>query len=107
MPMVFKHKIMVISAVVFILILAAGYFTLLHFRKQGSYCLTGAFLADRPTTDSIKGFTADYGKQPAIILIFLDWGKYPDEAVIRDIYESGSALMITWEPWIAPQKTAI
>lgn len=70
-------------------------------------CLTGAFLADKPTAASIEKFSADYGKRPALILIFLDWGKYPEESVIRDVEEAGSRLMITWEPWDASQKAGI
>jgi len=75
--------------------------------KKGTGCLTGAFLENRPTVASIEQFEADYGKRPAVVLVFLDWGKYPDETVIRDVYGSGSVLMITWEPWVASQKAAI
>ena len=74
---------------------------------KGVECLTGAFLADRPSMTSIEAFKADYGKRPAVVLIFLDWGKYPDEVMARDVYKSGSVLMITWEPWDAVQKSAI
>jgi beta-mannanase len=70
-------------------------------------CLTGAFLADKPTVASIEKFEADYGKQPAVVLIFLDWGQFPDENVIRDVYAAGSTLMVTWEPWVAVQKAPI
>lgn len=75
--------------------------------SMGTGCLTGAFWTDRPTVASIEKFAADYGKRPAIVMVFLDWGKYPDGAVVRDVYDSGSALMITWEPWRAVQKAAI
>jgi mannan endo-1,4-beta-mannosidase len=74
---------------------------------KGSGCSTGAFLADKPTAAAIKKFTDDYGKRPALILIFLDWGMFPDEAVVRDVYSSGSVLVVTWEPWHAAEKKAI
>jgi beta-mannanase len=74
---------------------------------KGTGCLTGAFLEDGPSEASIKKFEADYGKRPAIILIFLDWRKFPDEAVVRDVYASGSVLMVTWEPWDAVHKNRI
>jgi len=70
-------------------------------------CLTGAFLADMPKAALIEKFAVDYGKRPAFVLIFLDWGKFPDETVVRDVYASGSILMVTWEPWRAVQKVAI
>lgn len=74
-------------------------------KKSG--CSTGAFLADKPTAAAIKKFAVDYGKRPVLILIFLDWGMFPDEAVVRDVYNSGSILVVTWEPWHAEEKKAI
>lgn len=107
MSAIFKHKSMMIPAALALLVLTASCFIFLHFHKRGDYCLTGAFLRDRPTTVEIEKFTADYGKRPAMVLIFLDWGKYPEETVVRDVYGAGSVLMITWEPWEATQKMAI
>jgi beta-mannanase len=75
--------------------------------QKGTGCLTGVFLADKPTVASIEKFSVDYGKRPALILIFLDWGKFPDEAVIRDVYDRGSVLVVTSEPWRAETKAAI
>jgi hypothetical protein len=75
--------------------------------QKGTGCLTGVFLADKPTVASIEKFSVDYGKRPALILIFLDWGKFPDEAVTRDVYDRGSILVVTWEPWRAETKAAI
>lgn len=89
------------------LVFLAASFFLRHFHGQSGSCLTGAFLADRPTAASIEQFKADYGKRPALVMIFLDWGKFPDEAVVRDVYGAGSRLMITWEPWRAVQRSAI
>lgn len=70
-------------------------------------CFVGAFIEDRPTTASIEKFSADYGKRPAVVLMFLDWGKYPDETVMRDIYGQESIPMVTWEPWYAVEKQGI
>jgi endoglucanase len=75
--------------------------------KKGEGCLTGAFLADVPKSYSIEKFSIDYGKRPALILIFLDWGKFPDGDVVRDVYDRGSMLVVTWEPWQAKEKKAI
>ncbi len=75
--------------------------------QKGAGCLTGAYLSDKPTVASIESFEADYGKRPAVVLTFLDWKRLPDADVIRDVYNSGSVLMITWEPWRAVQKAAI
>ncbi len=107
MPAAFEHKTKMISVAAVILVLTASCFAFLYFHKWSGYCLTGAFLADKPTAALIERFAADYGKRPAIVLAFLDWGKFPDEAVIRDVYGAGSVLMITWEPWNAPLKAAI
>jgi endoglucanase len=74
---------------------------------KGTECLTGAFLEDKPSIAAIEKFKMDYGKRPAVVLVFLDWGQYPDEAVIRDVYNSGSMLMVTWEPWNAEDKKGI
>jgi beta-mannanase len=74
---------------------------------KGTQCATGAFLADKPSSVLIEKFKADHGKRPAVVLIFLDWGQLPDEAVIRDVYNSGSVLMVTWEPWSTLKKAAI
>jgi len=76
-------------------------------KPQGKGCATGAFLADKPSAALIEKFAADYGKRPALTLIFLDWGKFPDDAVVRDVYASGSVLMVTWEPWDAVRKSGI
>lgn len=89
------------------LILLAAFFVFLYFHGQDNYCLTGAFLADKPSVATVSKFQKDYGKKPALVLIFLDWGKYPDAGVVRNVYESGSALVVTWEPWRALQKKAI
>lgn len=76
-------------------------------RQERSGCLTGAFLDDRPSPDAITRFQEDYGKKPFFVLVFLDWGSYPDEKMVRDVYGAGSVLMITWEPWRAVQKEGI
>jgi endoglucanase len=75
--------------------------------QKSAGCLIGAFLSDKPTVATIEKFVVDYGKRPALVLIFLDWGKLPGESVVRDVYSSGSVLMVTWEPWHAEEKKAI
>ena len=75
--------------------------------EEEFYCLTGAFIADRPLKDDILKFKEDYGKKPFIVLIFLDWGRFVDDAIIKDVYDEDCRLMVTWEPWRAQTKTAI
>jgi hypothetical protein len=76
-------------------------------KKDEKGCLTGVFLADLPKSYAIEKFSVDYGKRPALILTFLDWGALPDENVVRDVYDRGSILVVTWEPWRAKEKKAI
>lgn len=107
MPLIFNYKnIGILVAVMTLALIVMGYL-FFYSHLQGRYCMTGAFLADQPTTGDIEKFTADYGKRPRIVLIFLDWGKFPEQQVIRDVYGRGSILMITWEPWDAVRKTGI
>jgi len=93
------------------LLLVAGILGLCGFSacegQNGSGCFVGAFLADVPSATDIDRFQASYGKKPGLILTFLDWGKYPDEGLIRDVSGRGVSLMVTWEPWIASTKEGI
>jgi mannan endo-1,4-beta-mannosidase len=73
----------------------------------GQYCLTGAFLADRPTRSDINYFTRDYGKKPYYVMIFIEWDMYPDLGVIKGILDEGCRPMITWEPWQADSRRGI
>jgi len=75
--------------------------------KNEHFCLTGAFLADRPSVGDIKDFYRDYGKRPFLVMIFTDWNKFPDGKAVKGIYSSGSTPFITWEPWKAYEKEAI
>lgn len=70
-------------------------------------CLTGAFLADRPGRSDIQKFKEDYGKKPALVMVFLDWNALPDRESLRDIYAEGSRLFLTWEPWTTADKKGI
>jgi len=72
-----------------------------------NYCLTGAFIADNPSTEALLKFKNDYGKKPYIVLVFLDWGRFIESVVIKDVYAEDCRLMVTWEPWRAETKTAI
>ena len=74
--------------------------------KDG-YCLTGAFIANMPTRDDIAGFKKDYGKKPYLVLVFVDWQKYPDSGMLNAISDEGCCPVITWEPWQAVSKEAI
>jgi hypothetical protein len=76
-------------------------------KHEASECLVGAFLGDVPSAESINRFQKEYGKKPFLIMTFLDWGKYPGESVIRDVYAQNCALMVTWEPWVAPTQKGI
>lgn len=64
-----------------------------------NYCLTGAFIADRPAKEDILSFERDYGKKAFYVMIFLDWESYPEDKVMEAIYQAGSVPVITWEPW--------
>jgi len=75
--------------------------------EEELYCLTGAFIADRPLKEDILEFKNAYGKKPFIVLVFLDWGRFVDNGVIEDVYGEDCRLMVTWEPWHAQIKTAI
>lgn len=107
MSAIFKHVNMTVWIALVILILASSCFALPYFYKQKSYCVIGAFLGDRLTSALVEKFSTDYGKHPAIILTFVDWGNYPDETAAHDVYGAGSVLMVTWEPWEAVRKAAI
>ncbi len=74
---------------------------------QPSGCLTGAFLADKPVIKDIDAFKAEYAKDPFFIMVFADWGKFIDHALVNDVYGRGSMLFITWEPWDAESKKPI
>lgn len=76
--------------------------------KPGAgYCLTGAFLADRPTRSDINSFKRDHGKKPYYVMIFIEWDMFPDPGVIKAILDEACRPMITWEPWQAETKKGI
>ena len=111
MPLIFKRKIVIVLIIITILALAGSrLFPRRSYQQKGQqkgFCLTGAFLTDMPTTAAIDKFQKDYEKKPFFVLTFLDWGKFPDSNVIRDVYGQGAVLMVTWEPWNAISKTGI
>ncbi len=76
-------------------------------RKSPSYCLTGAFLGDKPYQEDIVDFKNKYGKKPFLIMVFVDWGHLIDEKVAEDVYSQNCALFVTWEPWQAAGKQGI
>jgi hypothetical protein len=38
-------------------------------------CLIGAFLADRPLKSDILKFESEFGRQPYLVMVFVDWGR--------------------------------
>jgi len=72
-----------------------------------SYCLTGAFLSDKPSKRDISSFEDNYGKKPFLVMVFVDWDKLIDDEIITDVYSSDCLLFVTWEPWYAVDKNGI
>jgi beta-mannanase len=76
-------------------------------KRNESYCLTGAFLADNPTVKDIDSFKSAYGKKPFLVMVFIGWGDSIKAETIKSIYSKGSAMVITWEPWDQASQEAI
>ncbi len=76
------------------------------FSKEG-YCLTGAFLADSPSSEDMVSFRENYGKQPFFVMVFIDWEGFIDESMLKDIFLQGSSPVITWEPWYWINKQGV
>ncbi|MBL7130859.1 MAG: hypothetical protein ISS45_05615 [Candidatus Omnitrophica bacterium] len=72
-----------------------------------SYCLTGAFLSDKPSKRDITDFEDNYGKKPFLVMAFVDWENFVNEEVITDVYYSDCVLFVTWEPWHATDKQGL
>lgn len=70
-------------------------------------CMTGAFLSDRPTAGEIKAFKRDYGKKPAMVMVFVNWGDVIDRRVLREVHSQKCALFVTLEPWDQITKKGI
>jgi len=96
-----------LNIVAIIMVILSASAILCHRRGIKSYCLTGAFLADKPSVKDITNFKDRYGKNPFLIMIFIDWGHLTDEKVINDVYSQDCVLLITWEPWEAQSGAAI
>ncbi len=75
--------------------------------EKSSYCLTGAFISDRPTARELRAFEEDYGKKAFYILIFFDWEREIDRTVLDSIFAEGSMPVITWEPWYWEDKSGV
>ncbi len=82
-------------------------FSISYARNSKQYCLTGAFLSDKPTKKDIVDFKNKYGKKPFLVMIFVDWDRFIDNGIIRDVYSSDCVLFVTWEPWHAMGKKGI
>ena len=91
----------------FLLIALAITLFLSYARSSGQYCLTGAFLSDKPTKKDITDFKNKYGKNPFLVMIFVDWDRFIDNGTISDVYSEDCVLFVTWEPWHAVGKKGI
>lgn len=76
-------------------------------KRTSNYCLVGAFIADKPTKENIEEFQVNFGKKPYLAMVFVDWGNFIDDEVIRNIYAKECVLVATWEPWHAIDKKGI
>lgn len=76
-------------------------------QQMQSGCFTGAFLADRPSKEDIGAFRTWYGKKPYLVMVFIDWGRFVDEQVIKDVYSEDCVLFVTWEPSEAAEQKGI
>ncbi|MBU4590784.1 MAG: hypothetical protein KKG01_07655 [Candidatus Omnitrophica bacterium] len=72
-----------------------------------TYCLTGAFLSDKPSREDIVDFKNNYGKKPFLVMVFVDWEDFVNEEVITDVYSEDCVLLVTWEPWYAMTKEGL
>ncbi|MDO8663085.1 MAG: glycosyl hydrolase [Candidatus Omnitrophota bacterium] len=72
-----------------------------------SSCFTGAFLSDNPSSEDIRYFKHSYGKNPFLVMIFIDWNKPLLAKIVQDVYGENCVLFITWEPWDALKQTGI
>jgi beta-mannanase len=87
----------------------AAIVVLLALRSRGpdDHCLTGGFIADKPTKENIEEFHTNFGKKPYLVMVFVDWENFVDDEVIRDVYADECVLVVTWEPWYAIDKKGI
>lgn len=93
--------------ILLVILTLALFFCSRRFSPQKSYCLTGAFLADNPTRNTVIDFKKAYGKKPFIVMVFSGWGDLPAEKTIQDVYGEGCVLMVTWEPWDPSTREAV
>ena len=90
-----------------IAIVLSFYVYTLYYSVKKHTILTGAFLGDTPSKETIKTFKQMYGKKPYYVLLFTDWEKYPPEIVLQSILSEECCPVITWEPWYAKSKEGI
>ncbi|MCF7873337.1 MAG: hypothetical protein K9L84_04370 [Candidatus Omnitrophica bacterium] len=100
-------KIKLIVIIFIIILFSFFYFAYIKQIGKNDYCLTGAFLADRPTRKEIKEFQNNYGKKPYLVMVFIDWENFIERSVYQDIFAAGSVPFVTWEPWQAETKEGI
>ena len=98
-----QNIILFVSLLLIVLVV----FAFLLDRPCPTKIFTGAFLSDHPTASDIDNFRKVFGKKPYLVLVFVDWEKFVDPVVVRDVYDKGSVLFVSWEPWIALTKDGI
>ena len=91
--------------IVFTLIVVLTYFILAH--SVGNHCMTGAFLSDSPSASDIENFKSTYGKNPLLVMVFVDWNEFVSQDVINAVYGEGCVLLVSWEPQNAENKEPI
>jgi beta-mannanase len=94
-----------VTIVLFVILIAILSFSCSH--KPISGCLTGAFLADKPSKQDITNFKDEYSKKPFLTMVFIDWENFINKKVIEDVYSQDCVLFVTWEPWYAVGKKGI
>ncbi|UCB57025.1 MAG: hypothetical protein JSV30_00040 [Candidatus Omnitrophota bacterium] len=52
-------------------------------------------------------FKASYGKKPYLVMVFVDWGRFINEEIVKDVYSQNCVLCLTWEPQEAEQRKGI
>lgn len=92
---------------VFLIALAAVLFCGDAAHASEDVCMTGAFLTDKPSAREINAFEKDYGKKPAIVMVFVNWGDLIDRKVLKEVYARKCVLFVTLEPWDQSTKKGI
>jgi len=79
----------------------------LRAEENKSYCFTGAFLSDNPSSEDIRYFKHSYGKKPFLVMVFIDWHKLLSANMAKEVYGENCVLFVTWEPWDSSKQAGI